>query len=585
MKQQNTFETKQKADELMEQAVALWKKSDRSEYLEGLEDDPVFRILMNAAAYQSNELDAEIETLKDELLEELVSYTGYGEGTKAIPATVTVSVRPVASVDSLPITGDGTFTLISADGGQFNFIPLLRSTVYNLRVKEVRRLDLRRWSVVTESTGPVSNLSGFSFAVSDASFHKLSVTIAGSGVQLPLISSGECQNLPMSDCFSLRTLMYNRSQALDAGAVSSGLTPYTDYIAMDLFAKSGIHYYQVKEMPDFAPTVSPEFIFEFDGISPKFDFRYPQMAVNVLILVNASIRSSTISKTNPVRRITGSTEDGGRAPQFLHLLPPGDWQNVPFSVRIRRISADRFNAGRLVRLLRNLLSKYHSDYYAFQSIGATSADPVMANIRRSLEDLMELARGRVDGSFEGVYAIMDTSGTQAGDDARRDSSLSFDVSYLVTDGAGVNGAFGQGSVWSAPQGLDNSLIKVEGSPEPGYDEVRDERKERMLARYYMDTRDRLVTMHDIRMFCLKELMVRFDISEGMIDSIEVSREPVDMGSWHTYGITVDIRLKSNEFARKAFDGDSQRVENHLQRTASVRMSGMYPLRVKFEISR
>ena len=47
---QNIFETRQRTEELLQQAVTIWQQSVFSEQLEGLEQDPVFTLLMTALA-------------------------------------------------------------------------------------------------------------------------------------------------------------------------------------------------------------------------------------------------------------------------------------------------------------------------------------------------------------------------------------------------------------------------------------------------------------------------------------------------------------------------------------------------------
>jgi len=581
---QNIFETKQKADEMMARAVGLWQKSDNSENLEGLETDPVFKLMMNAVAYQSNELYAELETMKDELLQEFVRHVATGEGIKAVPATVLVRMSTEQQVASVPLSGDETFTASVNETEQFSFMPLLQTTVYNLRVRSVSRLDLRRWSVVVESPMPLTNLSGLAFTVSDASFRTLKVSIPSEGVVLPLIGPEESHNMPVSGNFSLKTLMFNRSQAADSADFRSDMTPCSGCLAMELFARNGSGFHMVDDMPDFKPSVSLELVFEFDGISKKFDFRYSSLSLNTAILVNAGKNSVTLSRAAPVRRLTGSDGTGGRSAQFLHLLP-GDESSMSLRIQIRRICADRFNSGRLVGLLHNLISKFHSDYYAFQSMGATSADGVMANIRMDLESLMQMAVSKTNTSFEGVYAILADreQDFRKPFGYRQESVASMDVNYLTTDGAAANVITDKNTKFLTPQGILPESTAIVCAPEPGFDEIRDERQEQILMQYYAQTRDRLVTMYDIKLFCLKELYVHFNVLEEMVDSVDVTRRPKDMGTWHTYVIVVDIRMKPNDFVTKVFGEDTQRVENYLQKMVRVRMNGMYPVRVNFMI--
>ena len=87
---QNIFETRQRAQELLEEAVSFWRQSPQSEILENLGKDPVMTLLMSALAYQANEIDNDIEMLKSEVLEEYVhALTPYELG-HAVPATTVI---------------------------------------------------------------------------------------------------------------------------------------------------------------------------------------------------------------------------------------------------------------------------------------------------------------------------------------------------------------------------------------------------------------------------------------------------------------------------------------------------------------
>ena len=63
---QTIFETRQRAEELIHEAINIWRQSDMNDSLEGLEKDPVFSLLMTALAYQMNELVTDMEAMKIE---------------------------------------------------------------------------------------------------------------------------------------------------------------------------------------------------------------------------------------------------------------------------------------------------------------------------------------------------------------------------------------------------------------------------------------------------------------------------------------------------------------------------------------
>ena len=163
------FETRQKADELLKQALSLWQQSDQVDALDGIEKDPVFSLLMMALAYQSNELDAEVERLKTEVVEDFSRLLVPYEMGHAQPATALVQTALLDDVAELAITDANTFLL----EGQHPFIPLMETRALNAQVRSVVRLDGRRWKVSLAFRYPVTDLSRFAFAVKGLHFGNL----------------------------------------------------------------------------------------------------------------------------------------------------------------------------------------------------------------------------------------------------------------------------------------------------------------------------------------------------------------------------------------------------------------------------
>lgn len=52
---QTIFETRQRAEELLREAINIWQQSDDNDKLEGLENDPILKLMITALAYQVNE--------------------------------------------------------------------------------------------------------------------------------------------------------------------------------------------------------------------------------------------------------------------------------------------------------------------------------------------------------------------------------------------------------------------------------------------------------------------------------------------------------------------------------------------------
>ena len=140
---QNIFEIRQRTEDLIAQALEIWKRSDMSEQLEGLDNDPVFRLIMSTLAYQANAHDADLEQLKTEILQEFEQQLVFDDAGKAMPATAVVKTALNRNVSSASVDSDAVFYL-GADN-RYPFEPLLSTRVYNVAVKQITQLDGRRW--------------------------------------------------------------------------------------------------------------------------------------------------------------------------------------------------------------------------------------------------------------------------------------------------------------------------------------------------------------------------------------------------------------------------------------------------------
>lgn len=197
---QTIFNTRQRAEEIIKEAIAVWGQSTNSEHLEGIEQDPVFSLFLTALAYQANEIDNEIEQLKAEILYELEQMLVPYERTHALPATAAVEVTPSESISIQTLDHRTVFSLQDTS---FTFIPLLSTRVFNSKISSIVRMDNRRWKVGLQFKEPVNNLSGMTFLIGNPHFQDLKVF--ANGHPLPLIKPWDYADLPLDSCFSLET--------------------------------------------------------------------------------------------------------------------------------------------------------------------------------------------------------------------------------------------------------------------------------------------------------------------------------------------------------------------------------------------
>ena len=599
---QTIFETKQRAEELLREAINIWRQSDDNERLEGLESDPVMKLLITALAYQANESASDLEALKTEVLEEFAQLLTPYETGHATPATAVVETALQDSVTELEMTDQSVFTL---NGTNFSFMPLLRTRLLNAKVNSIIRMDGRRFKVTIRFNSPVKDLSGFAFAVDSLDFQDLTVrqgdreTGRQGDRMLPLIRPWDYSELPLQNCFGLDTILYNRSQTYEASAT-----------CLDLFARQNVRLFVIgrqgdreseelrvkseelrvkseelrvksEELRGMLPTETDgvDLIFEFTGISDRFVFDKQHISLNPIVLVNAQMHQTTLSGGTPIVRVAGYDKDEDHVNlQFLHAVRPSEEQLYGNSlVEVRRVAADRFNQGRLVRLLNSLIARYHSDFYAFQGLQGFSGDKTMQALQETLMRLMEITKKDQLRQVPGVYLLLRN---------RRlieSGKGSLDVSYLTTAGAGVNGSLHADSTFTVPGGLSGAQTRQIANPVMGRDETTEEAALASLSRYYIATNDRIVTPADIKLFCYNELLTRYGIVRDMVKSLTVNRRQQMDRHGCGYEIVVEIVLADNPFVRRSFAEKASRVEILMQKMIEVRSTNIYPVVVTLRI--
>ncbi len=563
----NAFEIRKQAAELLKEALTIWRQSDQSDYLEGVENDPVFSLLMTAIAYQSNEIDSEIERLKVETLDEFARIMAPYEVGHATPATLVIQAALNPNASDVETTPGTLFHLASHP-----FIPLFNSHLFNAKIASVVRIDGRRWKVILEFAHPVKDLSGLSFAINGLSFSDLTLSIGKKA--LPLIKPWDYSELPFNECFSPLTTFYNRQQ-----------TSNFSMLPMDLFAQNNVQMFFVDKIPTSQlpsqETERMELIFEFSGIDEQFPFDKSRLLLNTMVLVNAELHETTLSSRKPFAQIAGydNTTDTNNisSRQFMHLIQPSEEQLFANTeLEVRRMDAERFNQGSLVKLLHCIIHKYHSDFYAFQEMKGMESDKMIYNLQEALQALTRAAEENPHQNAPGVYLLLKNKSLIHNKD------FSVSVSYLTTSGAAINGELNKSEL-QVPSRFDSSLTKILTTPIQGTDEITNKGDIHALLRYYLLTGDRIVTPADIKAFCYKELLTRFNLDSSMIKRISISRRQTNDRRDCGYEILTEITLANHTFVNRNIVPILPAAEILLQKMIEVRSANIYPVRVSIGI--
>ena len=554
---EDIYSTRQRATDLLNEALAIWQKGDHIDQLEGLATDPVFSLLMTALAYRANEMDSEIERLRQDVLDEFARLLMPYEASHAVPATTVVEAELQNEVPELTLTETSIFTL--PDSG-FTFMPLLRSRLINATINSVIRLDGRRWKVVINFSTPISDLSGLTFAVRDARFKDLKITVNGHQM-LPLIKPWNYANLPLQPCFSVAALLYNRAQMYQAS-----LTPLEIYARQNVALFSVAHTGTAHLLPVESDRV--ELTFDFTGIPTNFVFDKDHIKLNTILLVNAKLSTATLTADKPIVRLAGE--------QLMHLLPPASEQlfgKTP--VTVRRIGADRFNRAALRRLVNSLSTKFDSDYYAFLQVDNANIKTILTRIQEGLVQLIKSTQNNALVEQPGAYLMLERK-------AIANQAVSLDISYLTTSGAALNGNIKPDSQFTSPAGIKSTSVRQIASPIYGIDETDNTESAQTMLRYYMVTNDRIVTPADIKLFCYARLMSLYTIGPDLVDDISV-RNRLTEQSDSGYCIQVSIVLHDNSFIRRTFEDKIPQAEMLLQTMMEIRSNQLYPIYVSIHI--
>lgn len=564
---QTVFDTKQKAQELLDEALSIWRQGNHSDQLEGLKDDPVFQLLMSAVAYQSNITGTEIERLKEQVLDEFVSLLVPYDAGHATPASTVISTMPSNGLGEVMLDSADVFAL--ADAQSVKFIPVLRTRVLGAHVTSVARLDGRRWEVTMNFDAPISDLSYAAFAINDHGFRDLHVYV--SGKELPLVRPWEYSELPFSEYFSLEHESYNGTVVYDPSMS-----------VMDVFAIHDLRVFCVRRHSpkEFIPeeTTSLKFELEFEGTSRDFTFERAKLVINPVVLVNVSVGEVTLDSRHPIASLTGSSSVDE---QLVQVLKPGnDQMYSDVAVSVRRIAADRFNQNSLLRLLLSMLGKIHTDYYAFSRLNMEKMAPLVDSMESQLQQIMSLVLDNPEQNISGTYVMLDNS--------VRDSKVSVSIKYITTPGARYNSLITEKSRFLTPGDISGEETVQIVPPKQGTDEI-DANKGSISsqAQYFIQTGNRIVTPSDIRKFCFKELSGRYGITSNVVSEISVRPQQGDsgrsFGNACGYEIAVRIRLSDTPYVRRIIGNKIPQAELLLEKMMQVRSANIYPIVVTIEI--
>ena len=90
-------------------------------------------------------------------------------------------------------------------------------------------------------------------------------------------------------------------------------------------------------------------------------------------------------------------------------------------------------------------------------------------------------------------------------------------------------------------------------------------------------------MADIKVFCYKELLVRYGIGSDLIRRLRVNRRLQRESTGCGYEIVAEITLEGSSFVNRSFADKVSMAETLLEQMIAVRSANIYPVRINITI--
>ncbi|MDL2296413.1 hypothetical protein LJC68_00125 [Bacteroidales bacterium OttesenSCG-928-B11] len=521
MEKQRNFSEKN-VDELLHKAIEIWARNEHIDIEDNFSDfyeidkDPVVKLLMTAMAHQSNILQDDIQKIRENFLDDFLDQFLPIEMIKPFPAFGMLQVERNNQWDDECWADEETAFVIENKKGKgndmrierYNFVPLLKTKVEAVSVKNVTQTDEDHWQVELEIPSSLQNLSGLSVYFPNHDINSLEIKYKDHS--FPINGSDDYYKLPFTSWFqydhrfSGKALLYG------------GYEFWNDILASKNLSLFYIDQYEQEDYPRLNSSGSLNLIFKISSDSdPHLSVR--DILFNCVPVVNVEKATCNLSQEHPIEKIAVETKfEKDRHPdlnvhkQFLGLLTSNDEKHNPGDYILRRFGTERYNKNEFLLQLHSILNRYITDYYAFYEIDELSDGEIMSRLNFVLKDFMEIAV-KTEKPQYGYYLLLKALPQQ---------KKRISVDYLVTDGKDANAISNPESI-SVPLRFDKKGARLIQPTFGGKDEEINKEVKKSLAQSHLLSKDRIYSKADIKYFCLRELQSRFFIKEKYIKDIDI----------------------------------------------------------------
>lgn len=547
-------------EKIKAEAIDHWKK-DSYDTFNDAEKDPVVNLFLSAFAYQAFKIQKNIEEFETKSVQEFRNRMLPFNLIKPTPSFSVIQAKLAKSMGEdggVKIADESCFfEFVKGGKYKFSFTPLLRTKIINAELKIQEKTD-RLFLVDLHSPSAITDLSGVSFYFDYEV--PVDIEIYYNGKQLPLVKPTQYNELPFTRWFNNNHLFFKENNHL------FGNYDYWQEIFLvhnvQLFY---IDQYDLKEIVlEEGKNIRLEIVFK-----QKIDPKHCNVRINCIPVVNVEKKEVTLTETKPIQELVAGNGE------FLNLVCY-DESDDALSLRdyvdsflIRQFGVERYNTRQLLKQLHDLSTRYVSDHYAFQYIDRVKddnnyermhkimqhLDGLRETVEKINQDVLKKFEGKVNNSY---YAILRLKNNLS------PKSKYVHLDYLCTAGSLPNGIKKNEKPSRISLGLDRNDSFLLRDVDGGKDSVKDEIQKENITRYYLLTKDRLVTLADVRAFCYKEM-------EGQAEKIDIFKE---QGT-----LRVNIQL-NEDFLFQNKDKLDLWAET-LQRKIELHSSGILPYKVCF----
>jgi len=530
-----TFEEYNK--EIRKTIIDQWAKTGR--HVAGLENDPVINLMLSAMSFQAYHLQKNIDRFEEETVRELIDRTVPFHLIKPIPAFSLLEIGLKAGCKEKMMDETCGFDFINLKKQKISFTPLLNTKVINAKLTMVEQTKENVWEVELQAAEPIDSLSGVSIYI-DTPEQIYIETIKYNNKELPLIKPSLYHEFPFTEWFSNAHLFLNQNYYL--------FGTYDYWKELFLTHSTKLYYigkYGKEIMAKEETNMKLEVTFNSAVSSNDI------LKINCIPIVNVDKKEVTINERNPVKDLSTETD------HFLNFLYDKDYEKDMENVLIRQHGVERYNATQLFEQMQEMLYRYYADYYAFQNIKELSATDKLDVLKEIMDDF----RGIVNKAEEKItndhfFAVLKKN---------KDEVSKVDLKYLTTCGAAGNEIKPFSKPVKTPLVCDTNKTSLLMETKGGRNGMKDDVQKEAIAKYYFQTKDRLVTPADITVF-IKSFYFKEGILGNEIENIVMDKK--------TDFIQISIELKNDSYLRELENLDS--LAETLQNKITLKSSGILP---------